>query len=376
MTLNYTRRTTILKIWIVSIIFQNKYAFAASVVNSSYLSFISLRWYNTKNMKRKIISLCFFGLISVCIVHASARNEIKDLTIYAIKGPTGVGMIRLFEEPPEIQGFNVKLEAFPSPDLIAARFISGEAMAGILPVNMAAKIASSGRDIRAAAVTGTGMLNLLSSDPNVKSIEDLKGKTVEVSSGQGATPDFVFRRILNFHGLNPDRDLVLGYSLSYPELAQSLISGRSSIALLPEPFATMALKGRPDLKQVVDIQEEWVKTGGAGGSAASRNYPMTVLVFDGAFASANPAVAGEILDAVKKSIEWVTAHPEEAGVLVEKHGFGLKAPVVAASVPRSNFVFIPAVDARSSIEALLTLFLEYSPVSIGNALPQDKFYYR
>ena len=335
---------------------------------------------------KKAVTVFFLGLLAAGFMYARGQNDpnIKDLTFYAIKGPTGVGMIRLFEAPPQIQGFNVKLEALPSPDLIAVRFISGEAKAGILPVNMAAKIASSGRDIRAAAVTGTGMLSLLTSDPNIVNIEDLKGKTVEVSSGQGATPDFVFRRILNSRGLNPDRDLVLGYSLSYPELAQSLISGKSSIALLPEPFATMALEGRPDLKQVADIQEEWVKTGGvapigsaaAVGGVAAGNYPMTVVVFDGNFASENPSAAKEILDAVKKSIEWVTSHPAEAGLLAEKHGLGLKAAVVAESVPKSNFIFIPAADARPSIEALLKSFLEYSPASIGNKLPSDKFYSR
>ncbi|MCL2319323.1 MAG: ABC transporter substrate-binding protein, partial [Treponema sp.] len=252
---------------------------------------------------------------------------------------------------------------------LAARFISGEAKAGILPPNMAAKIASSGKDIRAAAVIGTGMLSLLGSDSAVQSIDDLKGKTVEVA-GQGASPDYVFRKILGAHGLDPDRDLKLGYSLAYPEIAQSLIAGRVSLALLPEPFATMARLGKPDLKSVADIQAEWVKAGGAG------NYPMTLFVVDGAFADANPGAVAAILGAVKNSIEWVQAHPAEAGALVEKHELGLKAAVVIAAIPKSNYVFIPAAQARPSLEALFRVFLENSPVSIGGALPGDKFYFK
>ncbi|MDR2103933.1 MAG: ABC transporter substrate-binding protein [Treponema sp.] len=291
----------------------------------------------------------------------------SSLTIYGINGPSGVGMIRLFENPPKASGFDIKVEVLAQADLLAARFISGDAKVGILPPNVAAKIASTGKPIQAAAVVGAGMLSLLSADPAVRTIADLKGKTVEVA-GQGATPDYVFRRILLSKGINPDRDLKLSYALAYPEIAQSLIAGRVSLALLPEPFATMARSGKPDLRVVGDIQGEWAAAGGSG------NYPMTVLVVDAGFAAAQPAVVRTILDAYKASIQWVVANPAEAGALTEKHKLGLRAPVVSAAIPRSNYVFIPAAEARPGLEALFKAFLEFSPVSIGGALPQDSFY--
>ena len=314
----------------------------------------------------------FVSLTSVFVCACKPNGGINELTIYTIKGPSGVGMIRLFEEPPKIVGFNVEVEAMAQADLLAARFITGEAKVGIMPPNMAAKIASSGRDIRAAAVIGAGMLSLLSSDPSVRGFEDIKGKTVEVV-GQGATPDYVFQTILRAHGFAPNIDVALGYSLAYPEVAQSLIAGRVSIALLPEPFATMALMGKPDLKRVTDIQEEWAKATGLHGQGGG-NYPMTLLVIDGAFASANREALGEIFTAVENSIGWVRAHPEEAGALVEKHELGLKAGIVAAAIPNSNYVFVPASEARPSLEALYRVFLENDPSSIGGTLPGDGFY--
>jgi NitT/TauT family transport system substrate-binding protein len=316
-------------------------------------------------------ALLMFGIIFSGFLHArgAGENNIRPLTIYSLRGTPGVGMIRLFEDPPVIQGFNVRVEALANAELMAARFLAGEVQVGILPPNMAAKIASSGRDIRAAAVIGAGMLSLLSSDPGVQAIDDLRNKTVEVA-GQGATPEYVFRRILNTRGLVPDRDLRLGYSLAAPEIAQSLIAGRVSTALLPEPFASMARMGRLDLRSVADIQAEWTRAGGHG------NYPMTLLVVDGAFATANPDAVRIIFDAVKDSIEWVIAQPAEAGSLVEKHDLGLRAPVVTAAIPHSNYVFIPAVEARPSLEELFRVFMEYDPVSIGGILPGDRFYFR
>jgi NitT/TauT family transport system substrate-binding protein len=259
------------------------------------------------------------------------------------------------------------MEALAQADIMAAKFIAGEAKVGILPANVAAKIASTGKRIQVAAVTGTGMLSLLTSDNSIRGIADLKGKSVEVT-GQGATPDYVFRRILLSRGLTPGRDVRLGYALAYPEIAQSLIAGRVSTALLPEPFATMACAGNPALRQVGDIQAEWINSGGSG------NYPMTVLVVDADYAKAEPASIRTILNAVKASIEWVVANPREAGALVEKHGLGLRAPVVTAAIPRSNYVFIPAKEARPALEALYRTFLQFSPASIGGSLPEDSFY--
>jgi NitT/TauT family transport system substrate-binding protein len=289
------------------------------------------------------------------------------VTVYGLKGPSGVGMIRLFEQPPRYAGADIRVEALAQADLMAAKFISGEAKVGVLPPNGAAKIASAGKRIQVAAVLGTGMLSLLTSDPNIRQIEDLRGKTVEVA-GQGSTPDYVFRKILLAKKIQPDKDLKLSYALATPEIAQSLIAGRVSIALLPEPFATMARSGKPDLRQVADIQQEWTRAGGNG------NYPMTVLVVDADFAANQPALLRTILNSVKSSIEWVTAHPAEAGALAEKHGMGLRAQAASAAIPRSNYVFIPAAEARPSLDALYRAFLEFSPASIGGKLPADNFY--
>jgi NitT/TauT family transport system substrate-binding protein len=315
-------------------------------------------------------------VLSVWAAAALPAQAGTALTIYGLKGPSGVGMIRLFESPPRVPGFEITVEALAQADLMAAKLISGEAKIGILPPNVAAKIASSGKKIQIAAITGAGMLSLLSADPSVRRIEDLKGKTVEVA-GQGATPDYVFRKILLSKGINPDRDLKLGYALAYPEAAQALAANRVSLALLPEPFATIARNGNTRLAVVGDIQKEWAAlhpgTGSRAGGAAA--YPMTALVVDGAFASANGALIKTVLDSVKASIEWVISNPAAAGQLVEKHDLGLRAPVITAAIPKSNYVFISAAEARPGIEALFKAFLEFAPASIGGALPKDDFYY-
>ncbi|MDR1177575.1 MAG: ABC transporter substrate-binding protein [Spirochaetaceae bacterium] len=315
-------------------------------------------------MNKKYFSL-FLTAVLGGLVSLSAQSSV---TVYGIRGPSGIGMVRLFEQPPRIPGVEVKLEALAQADLVAARIISGEAKIGILPPNVAAKIASSGRDIQVAAVLGRGMLSLFSADPSIGSFADLRGKTVAVAGG-GATPDYVLRRILLSYGIDPASDLQLDYSLAPPEIAQSLIAGRISTGIIPEPFATLVRAGRPSLRQIGDVQEEWMRA--VGGE----NYPMTVIVVDAAWAREQPGVFRAILNACRSSIEWTVAHPAEAGALTERLDWGLRAPVASMAIPLSSYVFIPAREARASLEALYKVFLEFSPESIGGRLPEDNFYY-
>ncbi|HCM28394.1 MAG: sulfonate ABC transporter substrate-binding protein [Treponema sp. GWB1_62_6] len=304
---------------------------------------------------------------ALCLAPLSLAFAQDAIVVYGLKGPSGLAMVRLFEDPPVADGIPISVQALPSVDVMVAKLVSGEAKIGILPPNVAAKLAAAGRSLSVVAVVGEGMLSLLSADPSVGSVADLKGKTIEVA-GQGATPDFVFRKILSAYALDPEKDLKLGYSLAYPEIAQALIAGRVSLALLPEPFATMARSGKPALTAPIDIQAEWAK---AGGNAT---YPMTTIVVDRAFAERNPGALRVVLGAWRASVLWTIANPAEAGRLAEKHDLGLKAAVAAAAIPRGAFVFIPASEARPSLEALYRTFLGYAPASIGGALPSDAFY--
>ncbi|MCL2834238.1 MAG: ABC transporter substrate-binding protein [Treponema sp.] len=314
-----------------------------------------------------IFLIAFFPAAAVFAMPSGERTQ--ELVIYGIKGPSGLGLVQLFENPVAVPGFTVKMEALAQADLAAARFISGEAKIGILPPNAAAKIAASGINIKVAAVTGMGMISLLTSDPDVNNIQDLKGKSIE-AAGQGATPEFLIRAILKNNGLNPETDVKMGFSLAYPEIAQSIAAGRISTALLPEPFATQALTAGPSLRQVGDIRQEWQNLTGTD------NYPMTVLAVNGDFAAANRDAVNIVLSDIEKSIKWTVANPEQAGLLAQKYDLGFPVNAAAAAIPKSNYVYIPADKAKSSLEDLFRIFLEYSPISIGGRLPNDDFYFK
>jgi len=287
--------------------------------------------------------------------------------IAALKGPSGIALVQLFENPPTLSDGRVaRMEAVGSADLMVAKLVSGEYQVAVLPINMAAKLRRSGVDLSLAAVIGNGMLSFLTNNPAIAGIPDLKGRRVDVA-GQGATPEFLFRRLLKDGGLDPGKDLQLSFALGYPDMAAALASGAIESAVLPEPFVTLARMKNKALRSPIDLRALWkVSTG-------MDDYPMTALVIRND-SGIDRADARIILDAVHASIERTLQDPAGAGVLVAKHDLGLAAAIATAAIPRCNFVYLEAKEAKPEITALLSVFLESAPASIGGALPDDAFY--
>jgi NitT/TauT family transport system substrate-binding protein len=302
------------------------------------------------------------------IVALGAAAAPKPIVVGALKGPSGIGMVKLFETPPSPpDGSAVKMVAVPSADLMTAKLVSGEYDAGVLPVNVAAKLYDAGIPIRLAAIVGDGMVSFLSSDASIASLSDLRGKRINVA-GQGATPDFLLRRLLKGAGLDPEKDVILDYSLPYPEAAAAIAGGKIACAVLPEPFATMARMANPGLRSPIDLGVLWTRQTG------QESYPMTAFVVSSRLAEERPESVEAILKAYDASIEWVLAKPAEAGALVERLELGLKAGIAARAIPVSAYVFKRAPEARPAVEALLGAFLDFLPSSVGGKLPDDAFY--
>ncbi len=317
-------------------------------------------------MRTRRFVLRFFALAlsAATAVHA----EPARIRVGALKGPSGIALIRLFETPPTLpDGSLVEAVAVPNVEAMTAKIVAGECDFAVLPINVAAKLAGSGIPVRLAAVIGDGMVAFLAQGSAISSFAELKGREVYVA-GQGATPDYLFRRLLKEANLDPERDVRLNYSLPYPEMAAALASGRIGFAVLPEPFATAAISANAAISAPLDLGALWTK---ATGQAS---YPMTALVVNTRLATERPEIVRAVLAAAKGSIEAVKADPDTAARLVEKHDLGLKAAIAAKAIPRSAYVYTPAYAARSAVEALLKVFLELAPASVGGKLPDAAFY--
>ena len=327
------------------------------------------------SISKKIFCFLSIFIIGVSFVPAFGSKEKvaepQTVNMAVLNGPSGMCFAWLFENVQQVNNTAVSYEVCASPDVLIPKMIKGEIDIGILPPNAAAKIyAKQPESIVLAAVSGLGMLSLVTTDKTIKSLENLKSKTVFVA-GQGSTPEYVFRAILEKNGYDTGdgKDSIqLDFSIPASEMAAAIASGKIECAVMPEPFSTVAVS-KGNCYRALDLQDLWKESFGKD------TFPMTAVVVRKEFAAKYPKTVHALLCEAKKAILWTQQYPKQAAVLVEKHTLGLKTPVAEKSIPNCAFSYISAKEARPLIEELLNVFLDYAPESVGGKLPDDSFYF-
>jgi NitT/TauT family transport system substrate-binding protein len=322
----------------------------------------------------------FILCLAVCMVffctqeRGTASEGKKVLRVGILNGPTSIPAAYLYENPPDLGGVETSFDLFASPLAELPKLLKNELDIGFLPANAAAKVyVKNNGSLIALGISGNGNLSLLTTNPDSNSFSGLRGKTVSVA-GQGATPEYIFRYLLAQQKLKvgdgPDA-VGIDFSIPASELAAALLSGKIQYALLPEPFATVALMKSSQVHQVVDIQAAYSSFQGQGSS-----YPLTLLVCTASYLKDNPEIVAQFIEEYKKATAWTVSDPVQAGALVQKYTLGLMAPVAARSIPKGAYVWIDATAGRSSIEKLFDIYLTFAPEAIGGSLPDTGFYYK
>src|SRR5438128_6169674 len=118
----------------------------------------------------------------------------------------------------------------------------------------------SGSDLVILAHILPGVVHAMIVKPEIKKVEDLKGKRVGVTTF-GSLTDFLVRHILRKKGLNPDRDVALIQIGGDPERIAALKQGAIDAASLSFPGYGIAMKmGFPMLwDSAKEIDYPWIE---------------------------------------------------------------------------------------------------------------------
>ena len=319
--------------------------------------------------------LKLFAFTSIFFAMSLFADE-AAIRVGLLNGPTCIPAAYMIENNKTITSGDtsaeVTYEKFADPQALLPKMIKNEIDVGFMPVNVAAKVYNSGnKALLCCAVTGLGNLRLITTDPILKHFTDLKGKTIYMA-GQGATPEYLMRYLLDEYKISysDNGSVVLDYSIPTAQIAAQMISGKIKYAVVPEPFATIAMQKSQTIFAPIDLQKEYLALSGA-----KEIYPLSVMVVRADFAKSNPELLESILKEYENAAVWTVANPAEAGKLSEKHNLGLAAGIVTKAIPVSNYVYIPAQKSISQIEQLLSIFLACDKTSIGGKLPAKDFYY-
>ena len=301
---------------------------------------------------------------------AGKQDKPEKIRVAALNGPTGMGMVKMMEDAQEGEDSNYEFSTYGAPDELLGKVINGEVDIAALPTNMASVIYNkTDGQIQLAAINTLGVLYVLEDGNEINSIEDLKGKKINVS-GKGATPDFILQYLLKEHGIDPEKDVELDFSMQHADLAAAVAAGDAKIALLPQPHVTSALMKNENIRIALDITQEWEKVVGE-----TNPLPMGCIVVQKEFAEKYPAVLDDFMNQYEDSVKWVNENHGEAGQLIEKHGILPNAKLAEKAIPKCNIVFLAGEEAKSPMNEFLKILLELNPASVGGELPGEDFYY-
>lgn len=321
----------------------------------------------------------FLGAITLFVVGCSSKDnnenakiqknqEMQDkqekIKIATLKGPTGMGMIKLIEDNKD----NYEFSIFQSPDQIASKIINGEVDGAAIPSNLASILYNKTKGgVQLVGVNTLGMLYIVDNSGQIKHLKDLKGKTI-YASGKGATPEFILNYILKKNGL--EKDVKVEYKANHNDLATLVTSKEVKIAVLPEPFVTISKIKNKELKVAIDLTQEWERV------SENNKLAMGTLIFRKDFIDKREKDLNAFLENYKKSVEFVNKNKEEASKLIEKYEIIKKAKIAEMAIPKCNMVYLNAKEGKESLEKFYNILKESNPKSIGVKIPDEKFYYQ
>lgn len=300
----------------------------------------------------------------------STPAEKTTVRVATLSGPTGIGMVQLFEKDEAGEsGNNYEFTIVSDPTEIVGLIASGSVDVAAVPTNLAANLyKKTSGGVKLAAVNTLGVLHLLDSTGTIQSVEDLRGKTV-YATGEGSTPEYVLNYILAQNGLTVGTDVQVVYKSEHSELATLCINGDVEIAMLPEPFVTNVMSKTDAFKKAVNLSEAWAD------ASDDTLLPMGGVVVTKSFLENNAGAFGVFMDEYAHSVTYVNENPSAAAQSVEKYGILPSAAVAEKAIPNCNIVYVTGSDMKDAVSAYYGILLAADPASIGGSLPEDGLYY-
>ncbi len=319
-----------------------------------------------KNLMKRIVTMITAAVMLFSLAAFAACSKKQDDTeirIAALKGPTGMGMVKLADKQ-NYPNYTVSIEA--SPDALNPRIISGEVDVAAVPVNLASVLYNKlDGDISVLAVSTLGVLYVVEAGSEVNSVADLAGKTV-YATGQGATPEYILNYLLDKNGVAGSVEV--NYVGEHAALATMLADGSAEIGMLPEPNVTSTLAGNDNLRIALNLTEEWNKV-------CSTELVQGVVIARKSFVNEHPEAIEQFLREYEKSSAFVNENIDEAAKLIVDVGILGNVEIAKKAIPNCNISFSKGEAMHKAVEGMLTVLFEANPKSIGGKLPDKDFYY-
>lgn len=300
-------------------------------------------------------------------------TDATEVNVGMIMGPPSMGMGWMIHENEEGNTYNDYNFEVGGVDYtaLASKLNTGDYDIIHCPSNVGA-ILYNNKDLKEEVevidISNLGLLYILTTDDSIKSMDDLKGRTV-YSIGEGGPPEYTFGYLLDQEGLSDDVNF--SFRSTPFEVLNLLQDEENSIALLPQPFVEVAKLLVPDLKVPIDITEEWDNLKLESGAESV----TTITIVRKKFLEEHEQAVVEYLNLLKKSVAYSLSHVDEAAEWTDTYETFLNPEVAADAIPYVNMCAITGQEMKEKLEGFLKIMYDYNPDAVGGSMPDDDFYY-
>lgn len=309
--------------------------------------------------------LMLLGVFSACGKEEFVPGEVK---IASMKGPTTMGMVKLMADSEEgaTEG-DYTVNIYGTADEIVPLVVNGEVDIANVPCNLASVLYNkTNGGVSVIGVNTLGVLYIVQTGDSVKSVADLKGKTI-YSTGKGTTPEYVLNNILSKNGIDPEKDVTIEFKSEATEVAAMLENATDAVAVLPQPYVTVAMTKNANISIALDLTKEWEAVEGT-------SLVTGVTIVRNEFLAQNEALVEKFLEEYKASVEFVNTNVDEAAKLVGSYDIVAEG-VAKKALPYCNIVCLTGGDMKSAVETYLSVLHAFNPQSVGGKLPDESFYF-
>ncbi len=292
----------------------------------------------------------------------------------ALKGPTAMGLVKFMSDADSgsLTDNDYEFQIVASPDEVTPLIAKGEVDIAAVPANLASVLYNkTEKGVRVIAINTLGVLYICELGDSIKSVADLKGKTI-YASGKGSTPEYGLQYVLEKNGLTVGDDVQIEWKSEHAECVQALATSKGdAVAMLPQPFVTTAQTQNDKIRVALDLTEEWdkVQTGDEKSSMITG-----VAIVRSEFADENPAAVDAFLGHYAESVDYVNDDVEAAAQLVGDYDI-VPAKVAQKAIPECNIVCVTGADMKERLSGYLAVLADQNPQAVGGTVPGDDFYY-
>ena len=296
-----------------------------------------------------------------------------DVRVGLIMGPPSMGLSQFIlaaQAGKTINNFTFDLNGVDYVGL-SALFNKGDYDICTLPSNIGPILFNNDElknSYEVISVNNLGVLYVMTNDESLASLDDLRGRTV-YAYGEGGTPEYTIEALMKKTGL--DGAFNLEFKSSPLEVLNMMQEQENCVAILPQPFVSLAKILVNPLYIPIDLTVEWNQAFADTGSQAV----TTTTIVNKQFLEEHEQAVVEYLNMAGQSVAWTLANMDKASALQEELGTFLNNSVALDAMPYISMVNLTGEEMRTALSGFLGELYVANPDSIGGALPGDDFYY-